>query len=471
MEHPTQAAGPPTPPTAPTGTGATDALIEICREIRYEEIPQDILQVARQALLDWSGVALAGSREPLADILCDTLIPRSPEGGEGSPQAFSLVGRRQRAALLDAALINGATSHALDYDDTHTGMMGHPTVPVIPALLALAEAGEYGGRAFLTAYIAGVEAACRLGELLSSSHYEVGFHSTGTVGSFAAAAAGAHLLGLNRDGWRRALGLAGTQAAGLKASFGTMAKPLHAGRAAANGLLAVRLAAGGYTGHPAILEAHQGFAAAAHGGAADAARLGREPERYRIRDLLFKYHAACYLTHAAIEATRALRRDRGLRVEELRAVEVEVAPACLDACNIQDPSTGLEAKFSLRGTVTMALLDIDTGDLGSYREELVREPRFVAVRDRIRVVPGLDRCPTRSTVTAILDDGRKEQQSWDTGVPAADLDTQGQRLRAKFDALAGPILGVERAGALASAIGHFETLDRAADFAASLRPR
>ncbi len=132
--------------------------------------------------------------------------------------------------------MNGAAGHALDFDDTHMAMGGHPSAPIIPAILALAETTGASGRDVLEAIVVGVEAECRLGAIIGAQHYVVGFHSTGTIGTFGAAAACAHMLRLDEGGWLCALGLAGTQAAGLKSGFGTMAKPLHAGRAASNGL-------------------------------------------------------------------------------------------------------------------------------------------------------------------------------------------------------------------------------------------
>ncbi len=171
-------------------------------------------------MLDWFGVALAGLREPLSGILVRELV----FGDRGDA---TLVGHAQRASVLDAALNNGASSHALDFDDTHTLMSGHPSAPVVPAALALAERDGRDGASFLAAFVVGAELECRLGALLNPGHYAAGFHATGTPGTFGAAAAAAHLLALDDGQWRNAIGLAGTQAAGLKSGFGTMAKPLH----------------------------------------------------------------------------------------------------------------------------------------------------------------------------------------------------------------------------------------------------
>src|SRR2546423_1555634 len=206
----------------------------------------------------------------------------------------TLVGRSTRASAPMAALVNGATSHALDFDDTHMAMIGHPTVPVAPAVLALGERLDAPGAAVLRALVAGVEVECRLGLLLIPSHYARGWHATGTLGTFGAAAACAALLDLDEDGWLRALGIAGTQASGLKAVFGTMGKPLHAGKAAMSGLLAATLTPPGFTASREIVEVHQGCAATHAAALNDPEALDRRAGRHLIRDTLSKYHAACY---------------------------------------------------------------------------------------------------------------------------------------------------------------------------------
>src|SRR5207249_1672809 len=326
----------------------------------------------------------------------------------------------ERASRLSAALVNGAGAHALDFDDTHTAMNGHPSVPVLPALLALAETEATSGEQLLAALVAGIELECRLGGVLGPGHYAVGFHSTGTLGAFGAAAACAHLLALDEEQWTHALGLAGTQAAGLKSGFGTMAKPLHAGRAAATGLLSVLLARGGFTANPAIIEAPQGFVAT-HAGAGGSGSTDT-PERndgLLVRATLFKYHAACYLTHAAIEAASALRTAHRLEPEAIDPVTVRVAPALLDLCAIPEPRTGLEGKFSLRATTAMALLGDDTGNPAAFTDSRMGDPRLRALRDRISVetVPGT---PSTRAAVVIETRGRRVDAEVDTGVPASD---------------------------------------------------
>lgn len=447
-----------------TAPEVTQALVDSVRELRYEEIPEDALEAARHCLLDFLAVALPGVREPLVGILVETIVRP-----EGSAEA-RLVGRPERATRLTAALVNGAAGHALDFDDTHMRMTGHPTVPVLPALLALADTEAVTGRALLTALVAGIELECRLGDLLGARHYEVGFHSTATLGTFGAAAASAHLLGLDAGQWLHAMGLAGSQAAGLKSAFGTMTKPLHAGRAASAGLLAALLARGGFTAATDVLEAKQGFLETHAGDRPELSRLDRLRDRFLVRETLFKYHAACYLTHAAIEAARGLRQRHDIDPAAIDDVELTVAPALLRVCNIAEPRTGLEGKFSLRATTAMALLGVDTADLATYSDRRMADPALVRLRDRVHLAADANREATRARVTVLAGTRRFEAEA-DTGIPATDLSEQRSRLRRKFDALAEPCLGAERAAKLAAAALGVDGISRASELLDLARPK
>ncbi len=442
---------------------ATRALANAVRGTRWDRIPDDAREVARHCLLDFLGVAVAGSREPIAEILVREIV-----NGERSSEA-SLIGRKERASRLTAALVNGACGHALDFDDTHITMGGHPSVPVLPAVLALAESIDAGGRAVLEALVAGIEFESRLGAMLGGKHYALGFHSTGTVGTFGAAAACAQMLGLDEDGWLRALGLAGTQAAGLKSGFGTMAKPLHAGRAASNGLLSALIARGGFTANPAIVETEQGFAATHAGANPSSEVLDRFAGRFLIRETLFKYHASCYLTHAPIQAAAQIRAEHRLDPGTIDEVEVRVSPGLLGVCNIQEPVTGLEGKFSLRATTAMALLGINTSTLETFSDANVIEPSLVAMRDRVRVVPTERMAQTRATVI-VKSNGRSLQAESDSGEPSANLGAQRENLTRKFLALTVPILGGASANALAEAALGADRLASARDLMRLTRP-
>jgi 2-methylcitrate dehydratase PrpD len=307
-----------------TSRSVTERLAAHARALTFEDLPDRVVLVAKTCLLDWLGCALAGSREPLTDILAAEVDADGPA---------TLIGRDRGASPHWAALVNGAAGHALDYDDTHLHMSGHPTAPVAPAVLALAESSGSSGRDIVAAFVAGVETECRLGAVMGAGHYAVGWHATGTMGTFGAAAACASLLGVAEERWLHAFGLAGTQAAGLKSVFGSMAKPLHAGKAAANGLLAARLAANGFTSNPDIVDTHQGFAVT-HTSTFRPDVLDHLEDRWLVAETLFKYHASCYLTHSAMEATRAL----GVRADDVESARVIVPPGHMDVCGIPEPT-------------------------------------------------------------------------------------------------------------------------------------
>src|SRR5467141_1003017 len=368
----------------------------------------------------------------------------------GAPQA-SLIGHETRLPALSAALVNGAAAHALDYDDVNMAMPGHPSVAILPGLLALAEVRRTSGREVITAFVAGYETACRIGSALQPGHYNLGFHSTATVGCFGAAAACARLLGLDAAATAMALGIAGTQAAGLKSQFGTMCKPFHAGKAAQNGLLAARLALRGFSSRPDIVECVQGFA--------PAAALATPAGGFHLLANLFKYHAACYFTHAPIECARQLRREYGLTPETITSITLRIDASCDRVCNIATPVDGLQSKFSLRQTVAMALAGVDTASLGAYSAENARDPGLIALRERIGFDWQNDWPQTLSELKLDLADGRQVSARHDAGIPAPDVAEQGARLAAKFDALVEPVLGAPRTRELREIISDLDGLE------------
>ena len=437
--------------------GLTATLVRHARGIDSGRIPPDVVTVAKTCVLDWLGCALAGSREPLTDILVTEAANHGPA---------SLIGRDQATTAHWAALVNGAAGHALDFDDTHLVMSGHPTVPVLPGLLALAESKNAGGRAFLAAFVAGVETECRLGALIGLGHYALGFHSTATLGTFGAAAACAHLLGLHDSQWLHAFGIAGTEAAGLKAVFGTMSKPFQAAKASANGLLAATLASRGFMSATDIVETEQGFAATHGGGEIDEDVLRRYEGRFLIRDTVFKYHASCYLTHSAMEAALVLRDRMKFAADTAEAIRVIVPPGSLAVCNIQEPKTGLEGKFSLRATVAMALCGDDTADPASFTDERMQDPALVSVRDRVEVVPSEDVAGSQARVEIRRGGSWRNGETVDVGRPADDVDKQWSRITEKFIRLATPVLGEDGAWRLHARVDALPELADVAEIAA-----
>ncbi len=421
--------------------GATLRLAERIADSHFRALPENSITVSKQCLLDYIGVTLAGMREPLTRILLADIR----EAG-GNPQS-SIFGELERATADQAVLVNGAAGHAHDYDDVHTDMTGHPTVPVAPVVLALAEVCNSSGADLINAFATGVDTECILGRAMGNSHYARGFHATGTLGSFgAAAAAAARLYQLDSQATARALGIAGTQASGLKSQFGTMVKPLHAGHAAQTGLSAARLAKRGFESRTNILEVSQGFAATQSQGL-DLARFDEALMRdVFVPGICFKYHAACYLTHSSIEATRTLMQRHQLAARDIDAVEISVNEGHFDVCNIQAPVSGLEAKFSLRFTAAMAMAGEDTAGIDSYTDALTQRPELVVLRDRISVQAWEQ--PRAESRVRMSVGGEWLEEDFNVAIPLTDLDLQWQKLSTKFHALADPVFGRDRANAI-----------------------
>lgn len=435
------------PEEAPQATPVTQALAARAANLAFTDIPDAARRVAKQCLLDWVGVAIGGRDDALVGIL------RADAEGEGDGSC-SVIGHRERRPAYQAALINGAMGHALDYDDVI--FMGHPTAPVAPAVLAAAEQIGATGRDLLTAFVAGFETECRVGRYVGGSHYAKGWHSTATLGTFGAAAAAGRLLGLDAERMRHALGLAATQAAGLKSMFGTMAKPLHAGNAASAGLRAARLARLGFTANPDAIECAQGFGATQSTTVDPGVALADPPGGYHVVDTLFKYHAACYLTHSAIEAAIRLRAVIGNDLGAIERAVISVDPGHLTVCNIAAPETGLACKFSLRMTTAMALAGEDTSDERLFSDATAKRPDLIALRDVIEVAPTAR--GTLSTLGITLKDGRTLGSEADVAIPMRDLDAQQEKLARKFTGLVRPFLGNTRTADLQVMIENLEDL-------------
>ncbi|WP_431512772.1 MmgE/PrpD family protein [Variovorax sp. DAIF25] len=442
----------------------TQELAERNAALCYADLPEDVRLRVRQCLLDWIGVTLAGACEPLVHMLAE----EAHEQG-GHAQA-TVVGHAMATSTRQAALINGAASHALDYDDVNMACTGHPSVVLIPALLALAESRGVSGRDFMTAFAAGYETMCLLGLATGEAQYAKGFHTTATLGTIGAAAACARLLQLDADDTATAFGIASTMAAGLKSMFGTMCKPLHAGRASADGLQAAQLAARGFTSCADAIECPQGFMAT-HGGKVSLETAAPDGG-WHLRHNLFKFHAACYGTHAAIEAARRLRLHHALRPDDVRRVTVRVGAASEGVCNIAEPRTGLESKFSLRHTVAMALAGVDTAGLDSFSDDAVRAPDVVALRKRVTVELA-PQCPGLTLGEVVIEThaGAMLRQRHDSGRPAKDLHEQQQRLEDKFRRLVEPVLDASEGDELIDLVARLDTLTDLSPLAGMLARR
>lgn len=415
-------------------------------ETAYADLPDDVIELACDCVLDIVGVAIAASGSPLLGPVLELLR------AEGGIEQATLLGIPSRSTVRGAALFNGTAAHLLDYDDVHTAMQGHPSAPMIPAILALAEERDATGRDLIAAIVAGYEAQARIGAAFGRAHYEAGFHATGTLGTFGAAAGCARLLGLSETATAHALGLAATQAAGLKCMFGTFGKPFHAGKAAENGLLAALLAANGMTCRIDALESAQGFAFTHSPAFTPEAGIATPSNGFHIRDALFKFHASCFDTHAAIENARALMAEHRFERSQVAGIEVFVDRNENEVCNIHSPASGLECKFSLRMTTAMSLAGLDTSDPGIFTDELVNNAEVRGWCDLVTVDASGNLPPSYARTVVRLNSGAVLAAEDNPDSPQTDLARQRSRLLGKFRALIAPKFGDEGAANLAHSI-------------------
>lgn len=385
------------------------------------DVPDDALEMMRLSLFDWAACGIAGARDDeFADVV---QIQMSLSKGENT-----VLGGGSASAPT-AALINAMLSHALDYDDTHFAHIGHPSVAVVPAVLALAEDIGADLAAMVEAATVGVEASIMVGLWLGRDHYQIGYHQTATAGAFGATLAACRLLDLNKAEIRHALGLAATMASGLKSQFGTMGKPLNAGLAARTGVEAAIWAQAGMTAAEDGLAGPLGFGPTHHGMAQD---VSPPTKTWRILEISHKFHACCHGLHAMLEALR----DAGIAEDDVEGLHIRTHPRWMSVCNIQDPETGLGAKFSYRQTAAMSILGHDTGTVQSFSDGLARDAALVALRGRIRVTEDANLSETQAEVSLTQKNGAMRRFRHDLLAPMP-LDTRAAKLRTKAEGLLG----------------------------------
>src|SRR3989475_2666860 len=305
------------------------------------DLPAPVRKEAARTLLNWVGCTVGGSRHETVGIAIAAMAPFS------GPAQASILGRKERLDILNTALINGISSHVLDFDDTHSRNIVHPAGPVISAILALSEHRPVSGTDFVTALVVGVDVECRIGNAVYPKHYDVGWHITGTAGVFGAAAASGKLLGLSEQQMLWALGLAATQPVGLQEMFGSMTKSFHPGRAAQNGLTAALLASRNFTTSEHSLEAKYGWANVLST-ARDYARItDKLGETYEISVNTYKPFACGVVMHPTIDGCIQLRNEHKLTATQISRVELGVHPLVMQLTAKQTPQTGLESKFSI----------------------------------------------------------------------------------------------------------------------------
>jgi len=357
-------------------TDVTRQLASYVVNSKWDDIPKDARYEAVRSIFNWVGCCLGGARHVTTDRAIAALAEFS-----GNAEA-SVLGRSERLDIMHAALLNGITSHVLDYDDTHLETIIHPAGPVASAILALGERQNVSGEDFMHAFILGVEVECRIGKAVYPSHYERGFHITGTAGVFGGAAAAGKLLGLNEQQMVWALGIAATQSAGLKEMFGTMCKPFHVGSAGQNGLKAALLASKDFTSSDGALEAKEGFAFT----------YSDEQDFSQITDNLggsfevtrntYKPFACGIVTHPIIDGCIQLRDENNLTSDQIAEVSLRVNPLVIKLTGKKTPRTGLEAKFSIYHASSASIIRGSAGP-NEFTDAVVRDAEVVELRDKV----------------------------------------------------------------------------------------
>jgi len=412
---------------------------------------KSILATARRyatlSLFDWIMCGRAGAEQDLSKIIRKYILE---DAGRKSATVF---GSKSKVPSRSAALVNGTISHALDYDDTHFAHIGHTSVGIYPAALAVGEEVKAKASAIRDAYLLGAEAACRIGMVLGRGHYQKGFHQTATAGAFGATVAAGWLYRLNEKQMRAALSLVATRASGLKSQFGTMGKPFNAGISASNGVEAAALAKRGFTSADDGVGGPQGFVET-HACTFDHVTPWQDPppRKFIFEDVQYKLHACCHGTHAMIEALK----KANVSGSDVENITVTTHPRWLKVCDIKEPRTGLEVKFSYVHLAAMVAYGIDTSSEKIFTYALARDKKLINLAKRVKVTTDERYNDTTQSVVIKLKSGRSESIRHDLAdrVPMLELEA-GLRNKAKA------LLGKAQAEKLWLGVAEIEKLSAA----------
>jgi 2-methylcitrate dehydratase PrpD len=456
--QPAAAATPAESQPAAEPTQVTETLARYLVAARYEDLPEAARKEVARSLLNWMGVAVGGSRHEAVQIALAAVAPFA-----GPPQA-ALFGRTERLDVLNAPLVNGIASHVFDFDDTDLTTAVHPSAPVAPTLLALAEYRKMSGRDFVTAMVLGIEAECRIMRAVTPTHQDIGWHATGTAGTFGAAVAAGKVLGLDETRMCHAIGLAATQPVGLREMFGSMTKSFHPGRAAQNGLLAALLAEKGYTSSLQGIEAKRGWAnvlSTARNYHAITDNLGGSYEIYRNS---YKPFACGLVVHAVIDGCIQLRNENHLTADMIDRIDLGVHPIVLELTSKRTPQNGLEGKFSVYYAAAIAIVAGRAGEQ-QFTDAAVRDPIVVALRDRVETTVDPSLKQDQARVKIRLKDGRVLERFIVHAVGSVEVPMSDAQLDAKFEDLVGEILPADHMRRLMALCHGVEKLDDAGDVA------
>ena len=427
------------------------------------DLPEAVRHEGARSLLNWVACAVGASKHETVKRALAALYDLS------GPRDATILGRSERVDIFQAALLNGATSHTFDFDDTHMKTVIHPSGPVASAILALAERQPVSGRNFLHAFILGVEAECRIGNSVFPNHYDTGWHITATAGVFGAAAAAGRLLKLNEQQMVWALGTAATQACGIRETFGTMAKPLHPGIAARNGLLAALLAKKNVTSAEEGIEGRRGFAAILSTKFVPEEITEGLGNTWEILANSYKPYACGVVIHPAIDGCIQLRNEHKLKLEDIARIDLKVHPLVLELTGRRTPKAGLEGKFSIYHSCAAAIL-LGEGGEAAYSDAIVRNPQVIRLRDQVNAVVQAGVAEDQVHISMTLKDGRTlektiEHVAGSLARPMSDVD-----LEIKFHALSKGILPVAQTDKLIGLCWNAGQLKSAAEIARAAVP-
>jgi 2-methylcitrate dehydratase PrpD len=437
----------------------TRRLVEWASRTTLEDLPERVVALSRDLILDHLGVAIGGIDHEASRLALDVVRELG-----GAPRA-TILGHGDRTSEVNAALVNGISSHVLDFDDTHIPTILHPSGPILAAGLAVGEAVGASGRDLLRAHAVAVEVSARASNAIFPEHYDAGWHMSGTTGTLAAAAAAGLLAGLSGPDLVTALGVAATQASGQREQFGAMTKSLHVGKAASNGVLAALLAGHGFTAAPDSLEGRRGmFAVMSAGSRSDELTrdLGTDWEIFRVG---VKPYACGVVAHPPIDAVRRLRTEAGVRPDEVERIDLRVNPLVVELTGKREPRTGLEGKFSVVHCAAIAMIDGGAGPR-QFTDDAVARADVVALRDRIE--PRADESVTHSqaAATARLRDGREVTIDVRAASGTPENPLSADELEGKFRDLVEPVLGARRAGEIVERVRRLEDEPRIGDLVA-----
>jgi 2-methylcitrate dehydratase PrpD len=427
-------------PGAAGGVAEKDVTRRLAHHVvsaRPEDLPASVRKEAARTLLNWVGCTVGGSRHETVGIALSAL------SSFAGPAQAGILGRKERLDILNAALVNGISSHVLDYDDTHSHNIIHPAGPVLSAILPFSEHHQVSGADFVNALVLGVDVECRIGNSVYPKHYDAGWHITGTAGVFGAAAASGKLLGLSEQQMIWALGLAATQPVGLQEMFGSMTKSFHPGRAAQNGLTAALLASKNFTSSEQGLEAKYGWAnvvSTEHHYGDIVNDLGKQ---YEITKNTYKPFACGVVMHPTIDGCIQLRNETRLKPADVDRIELKVHPLVMQLTSKTAPQTGLEGKFSIYHAASVAFVE-GAGGIDQFSDRAVRDRTIVSLRDRVStsVDSSLHEDQVRISLTA--KDGRRFEKFVEHAVGSLDHPMSDADLESKFTGLANGVLPSDR---------------------------